>query len=119
MFPATSISTAWRTECLATDWNKVETTLLLPRNGLKKRKKHVRTRGRKCTPLTCGIRKSLSRLATWMEVTLEAAPTTPEMTFRTVLLHWYSASSMLLMDPGTNGKAVRTHAAGLFQHCQK
>lgn len=37
-----------------------------------------------------------------MEVTLEAAPTTPEITFRTcVLLQWYSASSMLLMDPET------------------
>lgn len=37
-----------------------------------------------------------------MEVTLDAAPTTPEITFRTcVLLQWYSASSMLLMDPET------------------
>lgn len=35
-----------------------------------------------------------------MDVTEEAAPTTPEMTFRTcVLLQWYSASSILLMDP--------------------
>lgn len=37
-----------------------------------------------------------------MDVTLDAAPTTPEITFRTcVLLQWYSASSMLLMDPET------------------
>jgi len=37
-----------------------------------------------------------------MEVTLEAAPTTPEITLRTcVLLQWNSASSMLLIEPET------------------
>lgn len=36
-----------------------------------------------------------------MEVTLEAAPTTPDITLRTcVLLQWYSAPSMLEMEPG-------------------
>lgn len=54
---------------------------------------------------TWGILKSLRRLATCMEVTLEAAPTTPEMTlFRTSgedpSLHLYSVSSpMLLIEP--------------------
>lgn len=33
--------------------------------------------------LTWGILKSRSKLATWMEVTLDAAPTTPDITFRT------------------------------------
>lgn len=49
---------------------------------------------------TCGILKSLSKFATWIDVTLEAAPTTPDITFRTwVLLQWYSAPSMLLIEP--------------------
>jgi hypothetical protein len=40
-----------------------------------------------------------------MEVTLEAAPTTPEMTFLAALwLHCTSASSMLLMDPRGGNK---------------
>lgn len=51
---------------------------------------------------TWGILKRRSRLATCIDVTLEAAPTTPEITLRTeLLLQWYSASSMLLMDPIT------------------
>uniref|UniRef100_A0A1A9ZPG4 Uncharacterized protein n=1 Tax=Glossina pallidipes TaxID=7398 RepID=A0A1A9ZPG4_GLOPL len=33
--------------------------------------------------LTCGIRNSLNKFATWMEVTEEAAPTTPDITLRT------------------------------------
>lgn len=46
------------------------------------------------------MRNSRSRLATWMEVTLDAAPTTPDITFRTcVLLQWYSPPSMLLIEP--------------------
>lgn len=51
--------------------------------------------------LTWGMRKSRSRFATWMDVTDDAAPTTPDMTFRTwVLLQWYSApTSMLLIEP--------------------
>ena len=49
---------------------------------------------------TCGILKRRNRLATCTEVTEEAAPTTPDMTFRTaVALHAYSSSSMLLIDP--------------------
>lgn len=54
--------------------------------------------------LTWGIRKSRSRFATWMEVTEEAAPTTPEITFRTcvLLVQWYSGpTSMLLIEPET------------------
>ena len=35
------------------------------------------------TTLTCGILKRRSRLATWIDVTLDAAPTTPEITLRT------------------------------------
>lgn len=51
--------------------------------------------------LTCGILNSRSKFATWIDVTEDAAPTTPDITFRTwVLLQWYSPSSMLLMDPG-------------------
>lgn len=35
-----------------------------------------------------------------MDVTDDAAPTTPDITFRTcVLLQWYSAPSMLLIEP--------------------
>jgi len=50
------------------------------------------------TTLTCGILKRRSRLATWIDVTLDAAPTTPEITLRTwVLLQWYSAPSILLI----------------------
>jgi hypothetical protein len=50
--------------------------------------------------LTCGILNRRSRFATWIEVTLDAAPTTPEITLRTcVLLQWYSAPSILLIDP--------------------
>lgn len=50
--------------------------------------------------ITCGIRNKRNRFATWIEVTDEAAPTTPDMTLRTwVLLQWYSAPSMLLIDP--------------------
>lgn len=57
---------------------------------------------------TCGILKSRSKLATWMEVTLEAAPTTPEITLRTcVLLQLYSAPSMLLIDPMTSKSVSR------------
>lgn len=49
---------------------------------------------------TCGILKSLSKFATCIDVTLEAAPTTPDITFLTwVLLQWYSAPSMLLIEP--------------------
>lgn len=54
---------------------------------------------------TCGILNSLSKLATWMDVTEEAAPTTPDMTFLTWdLLQWYSAPSMLLIDPEKRGQ---------------
>lgn len=50
--------------------------------------------------LTCGILNNLKRLATWMDVTDEAAPTTPLMTFLTcVLLQLHSSPSMLLMEP--------------------
>jgi hypothetical protein len=49
--------------------------------------RYAKCRGAKYQPLiqlifvlTCGILKSLSKFATCMEVTLEAAPTTPEMT---------------------------------------
>lgn len=55
--------------------------------------------------LTCGMRNSRSRLATWMEVTDEAAPTTPEIILRTcVLLQLYSAPSILLIEPGMRVK---------------
>lgn len=54
------------------------------------------------TTLTWGILNKRRRFATWMEVTLEAAPTTPDITLRTwVLLQWYSAPSMLLIEPVT------------------
>ena len=54
---------------------------------------------------TCGILNNFSKLATWMEVTLEAAATTPEIT-----LFWISgcepsshrydwSSSILLIEP--------------------
>lgn len=52
--------------------------------------------------LTWGIRKSRSRFATCIDVTEEAAPTTPEITFRTwvLLVQWYSGpTSMLLIEP--------------------
>lgn len=53
--------------------------------------------------LTCGILNSRRRLATWIDVTELAAPTTPLIIFRTaVLLQWYSAPSMLLIEPGKN-----------------
>ena len=48
---------------------------------------------------------SLSKLATWMDVTLDAAPTTPEMTLLRTSgedpsLHLYSVSSpILLIEP--------------------
>lgn len=46
------------------------------------------------------MRNNRSRLATWMDVTDDAAPTTPDITFRTcVLLQWYSPPSMLLIEP--------------------
>lgn len=56
---------------------------------------------------TCGILKSLRRLATWMEVTEDAAPTTPAITwcFRppgnspSEQVAVRSTSSMLLMEP--------------------
>lgn len=45
-----------------------------------------------------------------MEVTLEAAPTTPEMTFRTcVLLQLYSAPSMLLIEPETKSNCRKNY----------
>lgn len=54
------------------------------------------------TVLTWGILKSLRRLATWMEVTLEAAPTTPEMTLLRTSgelpsRHLYCASSSIFV----------------------
>lgn len=53
---------------------------------------------------TCGILNSRRRLATWIDVTDEAAPTTPDITLRTcVLLQWYSASSILLIEPEKDG----------------
>lgn len=46
------------------------------------------------------MRNNRKRLATWIDVTDDAAPTTPEITFRTcVLLQWYSPPSILLIDP--------------------
>lgn len=46
------------------------------------------------------MRNNLNRLATWIDVTDDAAPTTPDITFRTwVLLQWYSPPSMLLIEP--------------------
>ena len=57
--------------------------------------------------LTWGIRKSLRRLATWMDVTELAAPTTPLMTLRTVvLLQLNSAPSILLIDPEIKWKIL-------------
>lgn len=56
--------------------------------------------------VTCGILKRRSRLATCTEVTEDAAPTTPDITLRTaVALHAYSASSMLLIEPGKHKRA--------------
>lgn len=57
--------------------------------------------------LTCGILNSRRRLATWIDVTELAAPTTPLITFRTVLLQWYSAPSMLLIEPVTYNNMIR------------
>lgn len=49
---------------------------------------------------TCGILNNRNRLATCIDVTDDAAPTTPDMIFRTtVLLQWYSVSSILLIEP--------------------
>ena len=53
---------------------------------------------------TWGILKSLSRLATWIDVTLEAAPTTPEITLFLISgldpsLHFTASSSMFVIDP--------------------
>jgi len=50
---------------------------------------------------TWGILKSLNKFATWTDVTLEAAPTTPDITFLTWdLLQWkYWVSSILLIEP--------------------
>lgn len=46
-------------------------------------------------------------MATCTEVTLDAAPTTPDITFRTaVALQAYSASSMLLIEPGENNVEI-------------
>lgn len=46
------------------------------------------------------MRNNRKRLATWIDVTDDAAPTTPDITLRTwVLLQWYSAPSMLLIEP--------------------
>ena len=53
------------------------------------------------------MRKSRRRLATCMEVTELAAPTTPLITFLTaVLLQWYSAPSILLMEPANIQKKM-------------
>lgn len=50
--------------------------------------------------ITCGIRNNRSKFATCMDVTDDAAPTTPDITFLTcVLLQWYSAPSILLIEP--------------------
>ena len=55
--------------------------------------------------LTIGILNSLSKLATWIDVTLDAAPTTPDMTLFWTSgddpsLHLYSAtSSMFVIEP--------------------
>ena len=56
--------------------------------------------------LTWGILKSRKRLATWMDVTLEAAPTTPDMTLLCISglfpsWHFTAPSSMLLIDPAS------------------
>lgn len=49
---------------------------------------------------TCGILNKRNKFATCIDVTDDAAPTTPDMIFRTtVLLQWYSVSSMLLIEP--------------------
>ena len=79
--------------------------------------------------LTCGILKRRSRFATWMDVTLDAAPTTPEITLRTwVLLQWYSAPSILLIEPETRKDKVneisfseteiRRHTPSPLTHCR-
>lgn len=62
------------------------------------------------------MRNNLNKFATCMEVTEEAAPTTPEITFRTVvLLQWYSASSMLLIEPAKKKEEKRKLILFSFQ----
>ena len=63
---------------------------------------------------TCGILNSLRRFATWIDVTDDAAPTTPDTT--TLLFIWRSANdpslqiqpswSMLLMEPESKSKIL-------------
>ncbi len=63
--------------------------------------------------ITWGILNSLRRLATWMDVTLDAAPTTPEMTLLRTSgedpsLHLYSVSSpILLIEPERKLQLIR------------
>jgi hypothetical protein len=47
---------------------------------------------------TCGMRNSRNKLATWIEVTDEAAPTTPLMTFRTLGEFWKVGTYVLLTN---------------------
>lgn len=70
-------------------------------------------------PLTCGILNSRSRLATCTEVTEDAAPTTPDITFRSEredTLQRYSASSMLLIEPA---QEINSSCIELFYICDK
>ena len=60
----------------------------------------------KKSQVTWGILNNLSKLATWIEVTLDAAPTTPEMTSFLFCdsgvdpsQHLTASSSMLAMEP--------------------
>ena len=59
------------------------------------------------------MRKSFRRLATWIEVTLDAAATTPEITSGSdPSLHLYSVPPMLLIEPENNNKY-------LYDKCQQ
>lgn len=49
---------------------------------------------------TCGIRKSFSRLATWMDVTLDGAATTPAIISGSSSLHSALVPAILLTEPG-------------------
>ena len=64
---------------------------------------------------TWGILKSRNKLATWMEVTLDAAPTTPEMTLFLISglvpsVHFTASSSILVMEPGKSKQKLIIYA---------